>query len=170
MPNSGTIILGSILGLVGTYVLRDIVHVVVTKVAAFEWAKQHSNGKGIINIGAGPHRTFGAQIIAGQPEILTNIDIAPNGIPRFIQLDVERNPLPFADKQFGCAFLSHILEHLDDWRFALAEASRVADNVVVVLPDPAYFSGWLIPEHKAHFSRDEMCELAQLYPNVQVYC
>lgn len=170
MANPGTIILGSILGLVGTYVLRDIVHVVVTKVAAFEWAKQLSNGKGIINIGAGPHRTFGAQIIAGWPEILANIDIAPNGIPRFIQLDVERNPLPFADKQFGCAFLSHILEHLDNWQFTLTEASRVADYVVVVLPDPIYFSGWLIPEHKHHFSRDEIYEIAQIYPNVLVYC
>lgn len=169
MANQSTIILGSILGLAGTYALRDIMHGIVTKFAAFEKARELSNGKGIINIGAGPHRTYQAQVIAEQPETLINIDIAPNGMLGFIQLDVERDPLPFADKQFGCAFLSHILEHLDDWRFALAEASRVADNVVIVLPDPVYFSGWLHPEHMLHFSRDEMCEIAQLYPNVVVY-
>ena len=151
------------------YVACDLLHMTVTKEAAFEEAKRLSNGKGIINLGAGPHRTFGAQIIAEAPEILSNIDIALNGMPHFLQLDIEREPLPFGDKQFGCAFLSHVVEHLDNWQFALAEASRVADYVVVVLPDPVYFSGWLAPEHKQHFSRDEIYEIAQLYPNVVVY-
>lgn len=147
----------------------DLLHLTATKDEAFEEAKRLSNGKGIINLGAGPHRTYQGQIIAEQPEVLANVDIALNGMPRFVQLDIETEPLLFADQQFGVAFLSHVLEHLDNWQFALAEASRVADYVVVVLPDPVYFSGWLATEHKQHFSRDEIYEIVQLYPNVVIY-
>jgi len=91
-------------------------------------------------------------------------------MPHFIQLDVERETLPFADKQFGCTFASHVLEHLDNWQFALGEMVRVADYVVVVLPHPASFFGWLAPEHKQHFSRDDIQKIAELYPNMEVYC
>ena len=167
--NPFLIILGTAVSLAGTYALRDFLHVVVTKSAAFEKAKELSNGKGIVNIGAGPHRTYQAQVIAENPRVLANIDIALNGMPHFIQLDIEREALPFGEKQLGCAFLSHILEHLDNWQFALDEATRVADYVVVVLPDPTYFSGWLAPAHKQHFSRDDIETIAQLYPNVEVY-
>ena len=141
----------------------------VTKDVAFEEAKRLSQGRGIINLGAGPHRTYQAQIIAEAPEILANIDIAPDGMPRFLQLDIEHESLPFGDKQFGCAFASHVLEHLDNWQFALNEMLRVAEYVVVVLPHPLYFSGWLTSEHRQHFSVDDINGIAQLYPNVEVY-
>jgi len=167
--NSLVAILGTVFGFIGACAAIDLGHVVITKNVAFEDAKRLSNGKGIINIGAGPHRTLQAQIIAEQPEVLGNVDIAPNSMPHFIQLDVETERLPFADKQFGCTFASHVLEHLDNWQVALGEMVRVADYVVVVLPHPASFSGWLAPEHKQHFSRDDIEEIAQLYPNVEVY-
>lgn len=141
----------------------------MTKATAFDHARQLDNGKGIINLGAGPHRTCQAQIIAWQPEVLANIDIAHDGMPHFIQLDIEREVLPFADKQFGCAFVSHVLEHLDNWQFAVEEASRVADYVVIVLPHPAYLSGQFWPGHKQHFSRDDIQRMVDLYPNVEVY-
>ncbi|GAI92089.1 unnamed protein product, partial [marine sediment metagenome] len=64
----------------------------MTKDAAFEEAKSLSNGKGIINLGAGPHRTFLAQVIAESPEVLANIDIALDGMPHFLQLDMETEP------------------------------------------------------------------------------
>jgi len=162
-------VLGGVAAAVGAYAACDFLHFTTTKAAAFEHAKLLSNGKGVINIGAGPHRTYQAQLIAEQPEILANIDITPNGMPRFMQLDLEGDPLPFPDKQFGCAFASHVLEHLDNWQFALGEMVRVADTVVIVLPHPAYFSGWLSPEHRQHFSRDDIEALAQLYPNVVIY-
>ncbi len=170
MAKLGIMILGSVFGLVGSYALRDYLHVAVAKTAAFQEARRLGNGKGLINIGCGPHRTYQTQIIAEQPDVLANLDIVPNGMPHFSQIDLERSPLPFADKQFGCAFASHVLEHLDNWSFALEEACRVADYVVVVLPHPAYFSGWLIPSHRQHFSRDDIHEMTQLYPNVVVYC
>ena len=165
----GLVVLSSLVAALGAYAACDLLHMTSVKAAAFEYAKQLSNGRGIINLGAGPHRLPQSQLMAWSPEVLANLDIAPNGMPHFMQLDIERDPLPFADKQFGVAFLSHVLEHLDNWSFALEEACRVADYVVVVLPDPTYFSGWLAPEHRQWFTIDEIAELAQLYPNVVVY-
>jgi len=156
-------------GVAGACAAIDLLHIVTTKDVAFEEAKRLSNGKGIINLGAGPHRTYQGQIVAESPEIFSNIDIVPNGMPHFLQLDLEKRALPFIDKQFGCALASHVLEHLDNWQFALAEMLRVADHVVVVLPDPLYFSGWLAPEHRQHFSVEEINEMAELYPEVTVY-
>ena len=161
--------LGGLVSALGACAFFDFFHMTVTKDVAFKEAKRLSNGKGIINLGAGPHRTCQAQIIAESPEVLANIDIAPDGIPHFLQLDIETDSLPFSDKQFGVAFLSHVLEHLGNWRFALNEARRVSDYVVVVLPHPAYFSGWLAPEHRQHFSVDDINAIAQLYPNVLIY-
>lgn len=112
-------IVGGAIGFAAACATWDILHVVTTKEAAFEEAKRLSGGKGIINIGAGPNRTFGAQVVARDPEVVVNIDIEPDGLPNFIQLDVEMEPLPFADKQFGVAYCSHVLEHLDNWEFAL---------------------------------------------------
>ncbi len=167
--NSLALIGGSAIGTAVVCAVIDLLHVTSTKEVALEEAKRLSNGKGIINLGAGPHRTYQAQIIAESPEIFSNIDIVPNGMPHFLQLDLEKGTLPFADKRFGCAFASHVLEHLDNWRFALGEMVRVADYAVVVLPDPIYFSGWLAPNHKQHFSMEEINEMAGLYPNVEVY-
>jgi len=162
-------LLGIGASLAAAYTMCDIFSVVTTKEVAFEEAKRLSGGKGIINIGAGPNRTFGAQVVARDPEVLANIDIDPDGLPNFIRLDVESDSLPFADKQFGVAYCSHVLEHLDNWEFALNEMVRVADYVVIVLPDPKYFSGWIDPEHKQHFSPDDINQILQLYPNVVVY-
>lgn len=161
--------LGTFFSFVGACAAWDIFHIVTTKEVAFEEAKRLSNGKGIINIGAGPNRTSGAQVVARDPDVLANIDIELDGLPNFIQLDVERDPLPFADKQFGVAYCSHVLEHLDNWEFALNEMVRVADYIVIVLPDPVYFSGWLDLEHKQHFSTDDINQIIELYPNVIVY-
>ncbi len=161
--------LGMVKAALMAYAAMDLIHMTITKRAAFEEAQRLSNGKGIINIGAGPHRFPQSQVIAEHPEVMGNLDIVADGMPHFRQIDVESEALPFADKQFGCAFLSHVLEHLDNWGFALAEASRVADYVVIALPHPAYFSGWLAPEHRQHFSVDDINEVAGLYPNVEVY-
>ncbi len=161
--------LGLVFGFTAAGVGVQLLHHQVTKDAAFEEARRLNGGRGIINIGAGPGRTFLAQAIAEASEVQANIDIVPNGMPHYLQLDVENEALPFADKQFGCAFASHVLEHLDNWQFALEEMVRVADYIVVVLPDPQSFGGWLAPDHKQHFSVDDIGEMAQLYPNVVVY-
>jgi len=54
----------------------------------------------------------------------------------------------FGDKEFSVALLSHVVEHLDDPDKAIAEAERVADDVIVVTPSPIFPQTWLQPEHK----------------------
>lgn len=166
--------------LVGVGVLTGVISGVTSAIAidfirtdwmkkqAFDYAKRLSNGKGIINLGAGPHRTLRAQEISQSSVVAVNIDVALDGIPHFIQLDIEKERLPFSDQQFGCSFMSHVLEHLDNWDFALSEAMRVADKVVVVLPHPLCLVGWLNPRHKQHFSFDDITEIERL-PKVKVF-
>ena len=158
-----------ITGFIGVGIATDLAHLLHTKGHAFEEAQELAQGKGIINVGAGPHRPFDAKAIAESPEVLANVDITPDGLPHFIQMDIEKESLPFPDKQFGCAFASHVLEHLANWQFALAEMMRVADQVVIVLPDPRSLIGWIWPEHKQHFSVDDIEQLVELYPDVTVY-
>ena len=148
----------------------DLIRQDWVKKQAFGYAKRLSNGKGIINLGAGPHRTLLAQEISESPAVAANIDIVANGMPHFIQLDIEEERLPFSDKQFGCSFMSHVLEHLDNWDFALGEAMRVADRAVVVLPHPLSPTGWLDPGHKQHFSFNDIGDIEELLPTVKVFC
>jgi len=58
--------------------------------------------------------------------------------------------IPFADKSFGAAFASHLLEHLpstDKAGKALAELNRVADAVFIVSPPRQSIGGWLTADH-----------------------
>jgi hypothetical protein len=58
--------------------------------------------------------------------------------------------IPFADKSFGAAFASHLLEHLPTVEAAsqaLAELNRVAEAVFIVYPSRQSFTGWLVPDH-----------------------
>lgn len=148
----------------------EALHFGIVKDTAFREARRLSNGKGIINLGCGPHRTIWAREVSENPEVLVNVDVVANGMPNFLQLDIEADRLPFQDKQFGCAFASHTLEHLDNWQFALNEMARVADYVVIALPNPRSIAGWLSPEHRQHFSLADIDALAELYPNVVIYC
>lgn len=156
--------------LVAVAVGLDIVFMQAAKDAAFAKARELSQGKGIINVGCGTRfYQLMAKTIAQSSEVKANIDMYPDGVQHFIQLDVEKQSLPFLDKQFGVAFCSHVLEHLEDWRFALAEMSRVADYVIIVLPHPLSPSGLLWPEHKQHFSDSDMQQMVKVYPNLLVY-
>jgi len=54
----------------------------------------------------------------------------------------------FSDKTFSVALLSHVLEHCENPEKALAEAQRVADNVVVEMPSPLDITAWTTPSHR----------------------
>ncbi|MFC2051565.1 methyltransferase domain-containing protein [Chloroflexota bacterium] len=79
------------------------------------------------------------------------LDINPNamnGHPNGVIANVTH--IPFADKSFGAAFASHLLEHVpntDDAKKALAELNRVAEAVFIVYPSRQSLAGWLIPDH-----------------------
>jgi len=143
-------------------------HHIETKQQAFDYAKSLVGDKGIINLGAGPHRTLLADVIAKSPEVRANLDIVPDGLPNFIQWDIE-NPLPFGDKTFDVTFASHVLEHLDNWQFTLNEATRVADYAVIVLPHPLSPGGWLNPYHKQHFSKGDIAKMENTSSNTTVW-
>ena len=80
-----------------------------------------------------------------------SIDIRASAVlgwPNGVVADVTY--LPFPDKTFGSAFASHLLEHLPDTasaKKALAELSRVADEVFIAYPSRQSLPAWLIRDH-----------------------
>jgi hypothetical protein len=85
----------------------------------------------------------------GGGDVCLDIDCrAFDGHPRAVVASVTH--IPFADKCFGAAFASHLLEHLptvDAATQALDELNRVAEAVYIVYPSRQSFSGWLVPDH-----------------------
>jgi SAM-dependent methyltransferase len=150
------------------YFLCDGVNLLAKKQEAFTLAKSLVTNKGILNAGAGPRKPFPAQSIARSPEVVANIDIVPDGLPHYRQLDLEKTPYPYKDKQFDVIFTSHVLEHLTNWQEALSEMRRIADWVIVVLPNPLSLPGWLVPAHRQHFSFQDIASL-QKVPGVIVF-
>lgn len=149
--------------------VAGIRHIEVKR-TAFNYAKEFVDGKGVINLGAGPYRGLLADEIGNSPEVVANVDIVPDGLPNLTPLDIETDHLPWPDKTFDCAFMSHVLEHLSDWQYTLDEAVRVADHVVVVLPHPLSVASWFNHQHKQHFNlRDIRC-IEAMYPTVKVFC
>ncbi len=70
------------------------------------------------------------------------------GWPNGVVADVTY--LPFPDKTFGSALASHLLEHLPDTvsaKKALAELTRVADEVFIAYPSRQSLPAWLIRDH-----------------------
>jgi len=58
--------------------------------------------------------------------------------------------IPFADKSFGAAFASHLLEHLPttgEAKKALAELNRIAEAVFIAYPSRQSIANWVIPDH-----------------------
>lgn len=159
---------GLILAMSG-YLGATGMHYLGVKSRAFEYARQLAlaDGSGIINLGAGPHKRF-AQNIARAPQVVINLDVAQGDLPNPFVWDMETR-LPFANKRFSVAFASHVLEHLDNWELALSEASRVSENVVVVLPSPISAMGWLAPQHRQHFGYSSMHWMERNFPNVRVF-
>jgi hypothetical protein len=52
----------------------------------------------------------------------------------FVRLDIERNKLPFRDKEFDVCVCSHTLEDLHNPFLAINEMSRVAKRGIVITP------------------------------------
>lgn len=65
--------------------------------------------------------------------------------------------IPYPDKFFGCAFASHILEHLtqSEAEQAWKELWRVADHVIVAFPSKLNLVAVLHPDHKLWINWDE---------------
>jgi len=55
--------------------------------------------------------------------------------------------IPFDDKYFGVAFVSHVIEHTCDPEKALKELYRVADEVFILHPKWWELRAYLVPGH-----------------------
>lgn len=66
--------------------------------------------------------------------------------PRYVRTSVERMPM-FRDRQFGAAFCSHVIEHVERPLDALQELHRVADSVFISYPRPWRIATYLVPGH-----------------------
>ena len=76
-----------------------------------------------------------------------NLDIDRKAVPNFVLGDIQ-NMWMFRNKQFGAAYASHVIEHVEKPEAALRELTRVAEEVFVITPLPIWPSAWLDPDHK----------------------
>ena len=146
--------LGATLFSVGAYVYD----VIVRPARAAKKARKISDGMGkpMLNVGAGTDKSsLRAKLLGSQLVGDVNVDISasrgtPHGRNRVSFADVQK--LPFKDKEFGVAYSSHVLEHVDDPVRALQELDRVADKVVAVVPKWWAPHTWLYNDHQWYVS------------------
>lgn len=87
-------------------------------------AAAEQRGKPLLVVG-NPHGQYGCGDVV--------LDLEPSTeCPNHVTESVES--MPFEDKQFGAAFVSHVLCHTCRPEQALAECARVADEVFVTYP------------------------------------
>ncbi len=157
-----------ILIIAGLYTAAGGVYHLKKKHEALDQALSLVSGKGIVNLGSGYHRNPYSTMIENLPEVVYNVDLDLPAAPGCLSLDLEK-PLPFSAGEFDVAFASHVLEHLDNWEQALNEWNRIANHVVVVLPNPLSITGWLHPGHKQHFSFSEVNYIREHWQLTTVY-
>ena len=149
--------------LYGLYIFTNFVG---KKNTALAHARSLAGDKGIINLGAGCSRTGFSESTCNLPEVVVNVDLTATG-PKTEIHNLEEI-LPFGNGEFDVAFASHVLEHLVRWQEALNEWTRVADHVIIVLPNPLSITGWIYSEHKQHFGFNDIAFIRQNWP-VEVY-
>lgn len=110
-------------------------------------------GKPLLNAGCGtPDEHTDAGYMINRSDINLDIRELEGVVPNFVQGDIQE--MPFEDKQFGVAYCSHALEHMDDVHKALSELYRVADEVYFVLPRWWAPSNYMNHKHKWIFIAD----------------
>jgi len=140
----------------------------------------------VIDVGCGLGETFGEKAtnldIESEEEKINLIhDAYPDNykrfkkrfpdlrIPNYIQADASER-IPFGDKEFDCAVLSEVLEHieLDKCVSILKECGRVADFVAVSVPnewewpEPIAFNKSVEHEHSKHinfFKKEDLYDI-----------
>ena len=69
-----------------------------------------------------------------RPDLYVGVDIKP---PCDVVVDLDREPLPFADRSFDAVTCCDVLEHLDGAHRVLDECCRVSrSRVIISLPNP----------------------------------
>lgn len=165
MQTSTTVLIG-----VGAYAGIMLIEKFAAKNAGLQAALAWSGTYGIINVGSGYGWGEGAERISELPQVKANVDVDPlsNGCPNYQRVDLELGGLPFIDGQFDVAFASHVLEHIRNWQTCLNECQRVANHVVVVLPNPLWITTYFNRLHVNQFTFSDMAAMKS--DKVEVYC
>ena len=109
-----------------------VIDVPIRRALAARQARAYANARGLpmLNIGAGTGKSalFGTTLYGD-----TNVDLfgrkdVPHGTPGVVTFADAHDLSAFKAGQFGAVLASHVLEHLDDPRRALAEWHRVTAN------------------------------------------
>jgi SAM-dependent methyltransferase len=98
-------------------------------------------GKPLLNYGCGITEPF-----VSLSDV--NADIVPRNVPNFVLVRPDGSRLPFYGKEFGAAFVSHVLEHVEDPEGLMAELCRVSDYVYIIVPHWWSLGAWLHPGHR----------------------
>jgi len=78
-----------------------------------------------------------------------NLDIVPrSGVPRFMLLEDARSLSDYFKPKSVVSVASHVLEHIPDWRKALAEIEKVSRVAYVITPNPVFLQTWTQPDHR----------------------
>ena len=102
----------------------------IIKLARFTWIRnQCSNSDKIVDIGCNKGYTFSDF----NRKNIISVDIDKYDIENFVQANAHN--LPFKDKEFDIAVLGEILEHVEDPIQVLKEAKRVANKIVITVPN-----------------------------------
>lgn len=96
----------------------------------FEWIRKQCNRKEkIVDIGGNKGHTFPNW----KNVIVVDIDDYSDKVKNFVRADAHK--LPFKNKQFDTAVLAEILEHVDNPIQVLKEAKRVANKIIITVPN-----------------------------------
>jgi len=133
--------------------------------ASADWALEHLNGeadrlqKPLLNLGAGTEGSSLRAALLG-PTLWgdVNLDIAAPDAAMCGPDQVcwgDAHTLPYPDKHFGSAILSHVLEHVDDPREVMAEVQRVTEGqIFVIVPKWWAPHTWHHPGHQWYIDDD----------------
>ena len=106
----------------------------------YQWIRSKcSPSQKIVDIGGNDGHTF----FSWDRKNITTVDLDVYEIENFVRANAEK--LPFKDKEFEVAILAEILEHLDNPVQALKEAKRVADKIIITVPNEHEWASSLNP-------------------------
>lgn len=119
----------------------------------------YARGRGI-DIGCGEHKVF--RSFLGVDSCKDNRLFGARIQPDMVVETAEQLGV-FADRSFDCVFSSHTLEHIEDWRAALAEWWRitaVGGHLILYLPDrdlyPRIGEPGANPDHNHDFAPEDI--------------